>query len=302
MKPTLLILAAGMGSRYGGLKQLDRFGPDGENILDYSVFDAIRAGFGKIVFVIRRDIEAAFKKQVVSRFEDKIEIVYAFQELDMLPEGCIPPKDRVKPWGTGHAVMVAKDVINEPFGTINADDFYGMDSFQKLADFLTTPAECQKLPLCMVGYLLKNTLSEHGTVSRGICSTDENSLLENVVERTRIKRTPEGPAHFEENGDKLLLRDEDIVSMNFFGFTPGIFDLMNDQFRTFIAEKGQDLKSEFFLPASINRMIKKGQATVTVLPTSETWFGVTYPEDKEMSQAQINKRISKGIYPERLWR
>ena len=299
MKPTLFILAAGMGSRYGGLKQIDGLGPNGETIMDYSVFDALRAGFGKIVFVIRKDFEDAFRKAVLSKYEDKVPCEVCFQSIDKVPEGCTYTAERAKPWGTNHAVLMGRDLIHEPFAVINADDFYGKESFEVLADFLRS-VEGKKNEYCMVGYRVMNTLSEHGSVSRGVCVTDKDGYLTDVVERTKI----------EEVGDKIVFTEDGVdtvidphtpVSMNMWGFTPEYFDYSLDAFKRFLAEHGQELKSEFYIPTLVNELIKAGKASCKVLDTTAKWFGVTYSEDRPQVVMKINELINKGVYPHKLF-
>lgn len=299
MKPTLFILAAGMGSRYGGLKQIDGLGPNSETIMDYSVFDALRAGFGKIVFVIRKDFEDAFRKAVLSKYEDKVPCEVCFQSIDKVPEGCTYTPERQKPWGTNHAVLMGRDLIHEPFAVINADDFYGKESFEVLADFLRS-VEGKKNAYCMVGYRVMNTLSEHGSVSRGVCVTDKDGYLTDVVERTKI----------EEVGDKIVFTEDGVdtvidphtpVSMNMWGFTPEYFDYSLDAFRRFLAEHGQELKSEFYIPTLVNELIKAGKVSCKVLDTPAKWFGVTYSEDRPQVVMKINELINKGVYPHKLF-
>jgi len=299
MKPTLFILAAGMGSRYGGLKQIDGLGPNGETIMDYSVFDALRAGFGKIVFVIRKDFEDAFRKAVLSKYEDKVPCEVCFQSIDKVPEGCTYAAERAKPWGTNHAVLMGRDLIHEPFAVINADDFYGKESFEVLAEFLRS-VEGKKNEYCMVGYRVMNTLSEHGSVSRGVCVTDKDGYLTDVVERTKI----------EEVGDKIVFTEDGVdtvidphtpVSMNMWGFTPEYFDYSFEAFKRFLAEHGQELKSEFYIPTLVNELIKAGKASCKVLDTTAKWFGVTYSEDRPQVVMKINELINKGVYPHKLF-
>ncbi len=298
MKPTLLILAAGMGSRYGGLKQIEPVGPAGETILEYSVYDAIRAGFGKVVFVIRE----SFAKDFVSRFENKlkkkIEVGYAFQELDNLPQGYLLPGERQKPWGTGHAILTARDSISEPFAAINADDFYGAPAFMKIAGFLTSQVSPDHY--AMVGYLLKNTLSEFGTVSRGICQTNSNGHLTEINERTKISREGDSIYYSEEN-IKTKLDDNVPVSMNFWGFHPSLFGHLESQFRSFLDENINQPKSEFYIPNVIFNLIRSGKIKASVLQADSPWFGVTYPEDKSFVVEQILQLTREGIYPEKLW-
>ncbi len=297
MKPTLLVLAAGMGSRYGGLKQIDPVGPAGETVLDYSVYDARRAGFGRVVFVIRRDIEAPFKESVGARFAGKLDVGYAFQELAMVPPGFSVPAERQKPWGTGHAILVARDVVREPFAVINADDFYGADSYRVLARALgTTDADTY----CMVGFTLANTLSEHGSVARGICQTDAQDLLAGVEELTAIFKTPTG-AENRAAGAVRALSGLEIASMNMWGFTPSIFDHLEREFGAFLSANAGNPKAEFFIPTVVNNLTGRGQARVKVLRTGSSWFGVTYREDKPHVVESIRQLIAAGVYPANLW-
>lgn len=308
MSPTLLVLAAGMGSRYGGLKQLDPVGPSGETVLDYAVFDALRAGFGRVVFIIRRDFEAVFRTQIGAKYAGRIQVDYVFQSLDALPAGFTPPPDREKPWGTGHAVWCAREAVREPFAVINADDFYGADSFRQLGDFLTSPAAAPRgfdpmsghrtprtvaAQFAMVGFRLANTLSEHGSVSRGVCTTDAEGRLQAIVEQTGITPAAVGA------GKKYS--GEEIVSMNCWGFTPALFAGLDAQLRTFLAERGREAKSEFYLPAAVSTMIGFGTADVKVLPTSATWFGVTYREDRPRTVAALAELVEAGHYPSKLF-
>ena len=299
MKPTLFILAAGMGSRYGGLKQMDGLGPNGEAILDYSVFDALRAGFGKIVFVIRKDFEDDFRRVVLSKYEGKVQCEICFQSIDKVPAGCNYNPERAKPWGTNHAVLMGKDLIHEPFAVINADDFYGADAFRVLAEFLRL-VEGKQGEYCMVGYRVCNTLSENGSVSRGVCTTDENGLLTNVVERTKIE-DKNGTIVFTEDGVDTPLDPHTPVSMNMWGFTPEYFEYTEKAFHTFLAEHGQELKSEFYIPTLVNQLINEGKATCKVLDTTAKWFGVTYSEDRPQVVMKINQLIKEGIYPAKLF-
>ncbi|MCW0219067.1 MAG: nucleotidyltransferase [Prosthecobacter sp.] len=301
MKPTLLILAAGMGSRYGGLKQLDAMGPSGEVVLDYSVFDAIRAGFGKVVFVIRRDFEEQFRTQIGSKFGDRIQVDYAFQDINDLPEGFSVPEGRTKPWGTAHAVLAAESVVNEPFLMINADDFYGRDAFAKIGADLATPrVEDGKSHYSMVGFYLKNTLSDHGSVARGVCTRGPDGMLSSVTEMTKIFKTDTG-AENRETEPPTALSGEEVVSMNFFGFTPDIFGHLRSAFVKFLETNGTDLKAECYVPKEVDVLIQSGQADVTVLESNDSWFGVTYPEDKADVVASIRALVAAGAYPENLW-
>ena len=298
MKPTLLILAAGLGSRYGGVKQMDKIGPGGESIIDYSVFDAIRAGFGKVVFVLNSKIEKDFREIYEPRLKGKIETGYVLQELTAVPDGVEINPERVKPWGTGHAVLVAKNLINEPFAVINADDFYGRHAYTLISDFLKK-IQTQSNSYAMVGYRLSNTLSENGTVSRGICQT-ENGLLTDVVERTSIEKMG-NKIVFREDNETSELSPDAIVSMNFWGFSADFFNKLDRDFREFIAMYSDQLKSEFFIPSVVNDLIKKGESSVEMLTSDDQWFGVTYQEDKESTIKNIKKLIDKGVYPSKLW-
>ena len=301
MKPTLLILAAGMGSRYGSLKQMDGLGPNGEAIIDYSIYDAIRAGFGKIVFVIRHSFAEPFKEHFqAEKFGGDVKFEFVYQELEYLPEGYSVPEGRVKPWGTNHAVMMAKDVIKEPFAVINADDFYGKESYQTMADYLRS-IEGTKGKYSMIGYRLENTLSDFGSVSRGVCETDSNGLLTSITERTAISR----------KGDKVVFAEGDTeteldptcpVSMNFWGFTPEYFDYSEAVFREFLdgALASGNLKAEFFIPYIVDKLIARGQASVKVLDCDAKWFGVTYKEDRPFTVEKINALISAGVYPKKI--
>jgi len=301
MKPTLVILAAGMGSRYGGLKQVDALGPNGETIIDYSVFDALRAGFGKIVFVIRKSIEKDFMEVFGNRFEGKVPFEIVFQELDMLPQGFACPSDRTKPWGTAHAVWVARDVVNEPFAAINADDFYGFDSFRVLALALSQP-NLPKGSYFMVGYRLGNTLSEQGSVSRGVCTTDSNSYLQTVIERTKIERMNGIVCYQDETGKDVAVDENLPVSMNFWGFTPDFFENVENLMTGFFSGEITNAKAEFYIPTAVNSLIIDKKATCKVLPTSAEWFGVTYPGDKPMVMQQLKELTSNGKYPSPLWK
>ena len=301
MKPTLFVLAAGMGSRYGGLKQLDGLGPNGETIMDYSIYDAMKAGFGKIVFVIRASFEKDFKTVVINKFKDLIDTELVFQEISNVPEGATYTPDREKPWGTNHAVLMGKDVIHEPFAVINADDFYGQESFSILADFLRG-VEGKKNEYCMVGYHVGNTLSESGAVSRGVCVVDENGHLQNVVERTSIEEKGGTIYYLNEKNEEITLQPNTPVSMNMWGFTPDYFEYSTEYFKEFLAENGQKLKSEFYIPLAVNNLIVQNKATCKVLDTPSKWFGVTYAEDRPQVVLKINELIRKGIYPEKLFK
>ena len=299
MKPTLFVLAAGMGSRYGGLKQIDGLGPNGETIMDYSVFDALRAGFGKIVFVIRKDFADDFKRVVLAKYEGKVPCEICFQAIDNVPEGYTYNPERTKPWGTNHAVLMGKDLIKEPFAVINADDFYGKESFEVLAKFLNEVAGKQN-QYCMVGYRVCNTLSEHGSVSRGVCETDAAGNLTNVVERTSIERKENGIVYTVDGVDYALPENAP-VSMNMWGFTPEYFGYVEEAFKTFLKERGQELKSEFYIPTLVNDLIVAGKATCRVLDTTAKWFGVTYAEDRQMVVDKIAALTEAGVYPNPLF-
>jgi len=302
MKPTLLILAAGMGSRYGSLKQIDPIGPSGETIIDYSVFDAIRAGFGKVVFIIRKDIENEFREVFIEKLSKHVNVEYVFQELDMLPEGIVPPDGRVKPWGTGHAILMAEKVINEPFAALNADDFYGAGAFEVMASYLNSLTPSTQTDYAMVGYDLGKTMSEYGSVSRGICRKDTNDWLVEVTERTKIAYTDTGIADIQPGQEPLVLEKDDIVSMNFWGFTPEYFRQTGDLFRKFLAGNIQDPKSEFYIPLAVDSLIKQKKARIKVLRSHDQWFGVTYKEDKPLVINKIKQLIQQGFYPEKLWK
>ena len=299
-KPTLLVLAAGMGSRYGSLKQMDGVGPNGEAIIDYSVYDAIRAGFGKVVFVIRHSFAQDFCEVFnAERFGGRIEVEYVFQELDNLPEGFTLPAERQKPWGTNHAVMMGANAINTPFAVINADDFYGRDAYAVIGSYLKELVGSEG-KYCMVGYEVSKTLSENGTVSRGVCSVDADGNLQGMVERTKIERV-DGTIVFHDLGTDEPLAENTPVSMNLFGFTPDYFAHSEAYFKEFLKENIDNLKSEFFIPLMVNKVINEGTASMRVLQTSAKWFGVTYKEDKPQLVAKIEELIEAGVYPRNLW-
>ncbi|MDR0508109.1 MAG: nucleotidyltransferase [Dysgonamonadaceae bacterium] len=301
MKPTLFVLAAGMGSRYGGLKQLDGLGPNGETIMDYSIFDAVRGGFGKVVFVIRKSFEADFREKILKKYENTVPVEIVFQELDYLPEGFKLNPERVKPWGTNHAVIMGKDAIKEPFAVINADDFYGRDSFKILADYLSS-LEGKQNEYAMVGYRIGNTLSESGSVARGICEKDDSDYLTSVVERTYVIRDVDGKIKYkDDNGELKSLEENTPVSMNMLGFTPEYFNYSEEQFIDFLNKNQDNPKAEFFIPLVVNNLITTGKAKVKVLDTPSKWFGVTYAEDRPSVVAKINELIKKGEYPEKLF-
>jgi len=297
MKPALLVMAAGIGSRYGGLKQLDGFGPSGEKIIDYTIYDAIRSGFGKIVFIIRREMEDAFREAVIDRWRP-CPAVLVFQELDALPAGFTVPEGRQKPWGTAHAVLTAAPVIREPFAAVNADDFYGRDALKKVHDFLSRSAGEEEY--CLVGYRLKNTVSDFGYVARGVCEVDSRGFLARITERTKIVKS-DGGISFQEGIRTVGLSGDTLVSMNLWGFRPSFFDHLNASFRLFLEKRVDDLKAEFFLPTVVDSLIQSGKARVTVLSTDSRWFGITYQEDRPAVEKSIRRLVADGIYPDRLW-
>jgi NDP-sugar pyrophosphorylase family protein len=299
MKPTLLILAAGMGSRFGGLKQVEPVGPNGEAIIDYSIYDAIKAGFGKVVFVIRESFADAFKEKFDPILNGKVEVEYVYQELENLPEGFTVPDGREKPWGTAHAILVAKNVVKEPFCALNADDFYGFNAYRVMAEFLTAsenPAEYS-----MVGYKLKHTLSDYGSVSRGICQVDENDFLQKIVETTKILKKEGGVISIEPDESEKELTGEESASMNIWGFKPSVFPILEEKFIDFLKEKGRELKSEIYIPSVVFEMIRDNKAMVKVLKADSPWFGVTYKEDKPRVVARLKKLIEAGDYPQKLF-
>ncbi len=303
MKPTLVVLAAGMGSRYGSLKQMDGVGPNNEAIIDYSIYDAVQAGFGKVVFVIRHSFEQEFR-EVFSKehFGGKIDVEFVFQELDYLPEGFTVPEGRIKPWGTCHAVMMAAPVVDGPFAVINADDFYGREAYITLAEYLRQ-VEGTQGNYSMVGYNLRNTLSDYGTVSRGECSVDESDNLVSIVERTAIERGTDGIVRYKDENGEHPIDENTTVSMNLFGFTPDFFSKTEELFKEFLANPANmsNLKSEFFIPLCVNTLINQKRVSLKVLTSEAKWFGVTYKEDKPEVVSKISKLISDGIYPSKLW-
>lgn len=303
-KPILVIMAAGMGSRYGGLKQIDPIDAQGHIIMDFSIYDAVKAGFGKVVFIIKKENEADFRECIGNRMEKQIPVEYVYQDIQNLPEGFSVPEGRVKPWGTGHAVLSAASVIDGPFAVINADDYYGQQAFQMIHDFLTAHEDGEKYQYTMVGYLLKNTLTENGHVARGICSTDEHGKLTGVTERTRIERRENGPAYTEDDGVVWNpLPEEAVVSMNMWGFTASMLPELKARFAGFLQENlpKNPLKCEYFLPFVVDELIQEGKADVTVLKSRDRWYGVTYKEDKPVVVKAIQSLKDKGLYPQNLW-
>lgn len=298
---TLLVLAAGMGSRYGGLKQLDAVGPNGETVIDYSVFDAIRAGFKKVVFIIREDFKKEFQSSIGNKFQSQIEVEYAYQKLEVLPPGYSLPQDREKPWGTGHAILSAKQVVNEPFAVINADDFYGKLAYQKIFQYLSTVSiDSSPSRFCMVGYPLINTLSEFGSVSRGICIVSDQNKLESVNELTCIQKIENEIVNEDEVQKRQVLSGDEVVSMNMWGFTPQLFSLLEKLFSEFLSENIDNLSSEFYIPFAVDNLIQSNIATVEVLETTEQWFGVTYKEDKSYVQSVVCNLIESSEYPSKI--
>ena len=300
-KLTLLVLAAGMGSRYGGLKQVDPMGPSGETLLDYSVFDALRAGFERIVFIIRRDIEAEFREKIGSRYKVDVVVDYVFQQLDLLPSGFSVPSDRKKPWGTAHAIWCAREAVTEPFAAINADDYYGCETYKVIGCFLKSAAP-ESPRFAMAGYRLDHTLSEHGSVARGVCQVDANGKLITISECTGIERIGGEILQKEADGSVRKFHGDEPVSMNFWGLTPAVFPLIEDQLAAFLSTRSSDPKAEYYIPVAIGEMIARGQATLDVLPTDAEWFGVTYREDKPKVMQALKRLHSEGVYPTTLWK
>lgn len=296
-------MAAGMGSRYGGLKQIDPVGPNDEIILDYSAYDALKAGFGKIVFVIRRDLETAFRESIGKTLEQRVDVAYVFQEITNLPDGFAVPDGRTKPWGTGHAVLSCKDVVNTPFAVINADDYYGSTAFQSLGQYLRQAQDRDGVyDFCLVGYALSNTLSENGSVARGVCEVTTDGFLADVHERTSIKQFPDGIKYSENGTDWVGLRPETTVSLNTWGFTVSVMEELATRFPLFLQKSADNiLKAEYFLPNVVGELVKEKKARVMVLPTTEKWFGVTYQQDRPIILAAIRELIGQGVYPESLW-
>jgi len=300
IKPTLVVLAAGIGARYGGLKQVDGVGPSGETIIDYSIYDAVRAGFGKVVFVIRKSIEKEFHDAFMKPLRSRLEVDYVFQELEDIPPGFSVPAGRVKPWGTSHAVLASAPKVEGPFAAINADDFYGAGAYAAMAGFLRGLGP-KSAAFSLIGYTLGTTLSEHGTVARGVCEEAEDGFLKAIVERTGVEKTAEGARFLDEAGREVRLSGRETVSMNFWGFTPAFYELARAEFEAFLRAKGGDLKAEIYIPLIVNALVKSGRASVKILPSRDKWFGVTYREDKPKVMAEIARLVAAGAYPSPLW-
>ena len=300
MDPTLVVLAAGLGSRYGSLKQIDKFGPSGETIVDYAIYDAIQAGFSKVVFVIRQSIEDEFNEVFYPKISPRVEVKYVFQELENIPSGLAVPDNREKPWGTGHAVLMTKSEINEPFAIVNADDFYGRSALKMIYDHLSQIKNTE-LSGCLIGYTLKNTLSEHGRVSRGVCEIGDSDLLKSVVERTDIYTGGPTGVYYDERGNQNPLSGNETVSMNLMGFTSQVLDHIEKWFMEFYHQSSSDPKSEFYIPTVLNNVAKMNGAPISVLKTSDRWFGMTYKEDKPVAQRMLADLVKSGVYPENLW-
>ncbi len=300
-KASIVVLAAGMGSRYGGLKQIERFGPSGETIIEYSIYDAIRAGFKKVVFIIRKNIEDDFKEVFVGKFGNLIEIDFAFQEIDILPKSIEVPKDRVKPWGTGHAVLMAAEKVKGPFAVINGDDFYGAKSFQLLFDHLAN-LNVQNLNACLIGYKLRNTLSDHGYVSRGVCALSPNENLISVDERTHIEKSGDNEFYYIEKEKKHALTGDELVSMNLLGFTPPFFEILKKGFEDFLINNIGNLKAEYLLPSALTSIINDNGVNVPVIKTPELTYGVTYKEDRPIVKEMLQNKVVQGYYPQNLWK
>lgn len=300
MEATLVVLAAGLGTRYGGLKQIDAVGPNGETIIDYAVYDAMEAGFGRVAFVIRHYFEDAFREKVSSKFDRFIETLYAYQELDACLGDLKPSAVRDKPLGTGHALLVARDVVDGPFAVVNADDYYGQDSFGTIFSFVTAE-DVPSDSYAMVGYRLRNTLSDYGAVSRGVCECDGRMFLRKIVERKRIVKCAGGARYFDGDGIEHALSGDEIVSMNLWGFQPSVFDHFQSSFDKFLREQGQQDDSELLIPSVTDDLIRSGRATVKVLHTDDSWFGVTYRQDRAVAAECVRRLIDRGVYPERLW-
>ena len=303
---TLVVMAAGIGSRFGGgIKQLEPMGPNGEIIMDYSIFDAKEAGFNKVVFIIRKDLEKDFKEIIGNRIEKVIDVDYAFQEMDNLPEGFSVPEGRKKPWGTGQAILSCKGIVNEPFVVINADDYYGKTGFKKIYEYLMNAKSKEEngtYDFCMAGFVLGNTLSENGTVTRGVCQPDEEGYLATVVETGGIREVEDGKIAHEDNGSDMEIEKESLVSMNMWGFTPDFIDVLDEGFKDFLASVPEgDIKKEYLLPGMVDSLIQSGDAKVKILPTEDKWFGVTYKEDKDAVVEAFRDLIAHGVYKEDLW-
>lgn len=298
-KPTLLILAAGMASRYGSMKQTEGFGPSGETIMDYSIYDAIRAGFGKVVFIIRKDFADGFKSTFGPKLQGKIDVDYVYQEMTSYVNQQDIPAERTKPWGTGHAVLCAANAVKEPFAVINADDYYGADAFKKAADFLNN--DCNEKTYAIIGYRLDTTLSEHGTVSRGVCEVDASNNLVSINERTKIFRNAEGKVIYEENDEPVEVAANSSVSMNFWCFHPAVFEQAEKLFAAFVPANKENIIAEFFIPIIADRFIREEGNVIKVIPTASHWFGVTYKEDAPSVKQSIDKLIEEKVYPPSLW-
>ncbi|MEN6625364.1 MAG: sugar phosphate nucleotidyltransferase [Candidatus Sumerlaeia bacterium] len=301
MKPTLLVMAAGIGSRYGGLKQMDTFGPNGEYLIEYAIYDAIQAGFGKVVFIIRHWFEEDFKNLITSRFDKKIEVGYAFQEMELVPEGVAIPEGRQKPYGTGHAIWVARDVVDGPFAVINADDFYGRKSYQIIADFLRDCDGNGTGKNASLGFVLRNTLTPNGSCARGICDVTADGYMKGVVEHTKIEMRGRGAVSIDDAGNQTPLTGDEVTSMNIWGFEPSLFKHLEVYFRDFMANLTNPVKQEFYITTAVDRLLHEKLCTVKVLPTPETWFGVTYSQDKPVVAQKLRELVATGVYPNKLW-
>lgn len=303
-KPVLVIMAAGMGSRYGGLKQIDPIDEQGHIIIDFSIYDAIQAGFEEVIFIIKKENEKDFKAAIGNRIEKHIKVHYVYQDLEDLPEGFSVPEGRIKPWGTGHAILSCRNVIEGPFAVINADDYYGQNAYQVLYDYLANQQDDEKYRYCMVGYQLENTLTENGHVARGICEIDKDNMLVAIHERTRIEKKEQGAAYTEDDGETWIpIPQNSTVSMNMWGFSKSMIKELQDTFPRFLAKniKTDPLKCEYFLPTVVDRLIQQGKATATVLPSTARWYGVTYKEDKAFVVEAIQRLKDNGVYPQQLW-
>jgi NDP-sugar pyrophosphorylase family protein len=301
MNPTLVVLAAGIGNRYGGLKQMDGVGPSGETIVDYSIFDAVRSGFDKVIFVIRRSIESDFREVFLDKLANRVDVDYVFQEIEDIPAGLNVPLGRTKPWGTSHAVLASRSKVRAPFAAINADDFYGSEAFESMAGFLRGVRSHDPF-YSLVGYDLESTLSEHGAVARGVCDVDGNGDLRSIVERTHIERLPDGIVYRDESGRHHRFHGRETVSMNLWGFTPTFFKFASEAFERFVRERADDLKAEIYIPLVVNDLIKTGRAQVKVLPCGQKWFGVTYKNDRPKVVAELKRLVNAGHYPSPLWK